>query len=233
MNYNSTYQKNFLLDFFCNYLFLNQLSICLQCEELTLQISMKEAHYQRLISAIKTGNEKGISELYDLYSDALYGLIYRIIPDEGLASDCLQEVFMKIWENGKSYDSEKGRLFTWMSRIARNTALNAIESKGYKNQKRIQTDEKIVSISEKHSSTDRSEWMDLKGIVNELPQKYQEMIYYCYFKGFTQKEVSDELEIPLGTVKTRMKNALKKLRTIYNYEVKNIAILVMVFWLCC
>tara|TARA_Y100000385_G_scaffold291808_1_gene372595 strand:+ start:7525 stop:7887 length:363 start_codon:yes stop_codon:yes gene_type:complete len=120
-----------------------------------------------------------------------------------------------------------------MSRIAKNTALNVIESKGYKNQKRIQTDEKIVSINEKYSTTDKSEWMDLKGIVNQLPEKYQEIIFYCYFKGYTQKEVSDELNIPLGTVKTRIKDALKKLRTIYNYEFKNIAILVMVYWLCC
>jgi len=194
---------------------------------------MEESHYQRLITALKKGEEKGITEIYDLYADALYGVIHRIVTDEGQASDCLQEVFLKIWENGKSYDSDKGRLFTWMSRIARNTALNVLESKGYKNQKRIQTDEKIVSINEKYSTTDKSEWMDLKGIVNQLPEKYQEIIFYCYFKGYTQKEVSDELNIPLGTVKTRIKDALKKLRTIYNYEFKNIAILVMVYWLCC
>lgn len=194
---------------------------------------MEESHYQRLITALKKGEEKGITEIYDLYADALYGVIHRIVTDEGQASDCLQEVFLKIWENGKSYDSDKGRLFTWMSRIARNTALNVLESKGYKNQKRIQTDEKIVSINEKYSTTDKSEWMDLKGIVNQLPEKYQEIIFYCYFKGYTQKEVSDELNIPLGTVKTRIKDALKKLRTIYNYEFKNIAILVMLYWLCC
>ena len=94
-------------------------------------------------------------------------------------------------------------------------------------------EKKIVSINEKYSTTDKSEWMDLKGIVNQLPEKYQEIIFYCYFKGYTQKEVSDELNIPLGTVKTRIKDALKKLRTIYNYEFKNIAILVMVYWLCC
>ena len=193
---------------------------------------MEVAHYQRLISSLQKGDEKVIAELYDSYSDALFGIIHRIIPDYNLASDCLQEVFVKIWERGSTFNPDKGRLFTWMSRIAKNTALNTIESKSFKNQKKIQTDEKIVSINERFAtSTVSQDLFDLNGIVSQLPDKYRLMIEYCYFRGYTQKEISDELEIPLGTVKTRIKDALKQLRKIYGFEIKNIAVLIMIYWM--
>lgn len=187
---------------------------------------MKEDHYNHIISSLIQGDDQVMGDLYDYYADALFGIINRIIPDRDTAADCLQDVFVKIWKNGKKYDPEKGRLFTWMSRIARNTALNLADSKNFKNLKKIQSDEKLVSIDANNYTTrNTDEWMDLKGIVGQLPLKYQEVIVFCYFKGYTQKEVSEELNVPLGTVKTRIKDALKQLNKIYNYEASFIIIM--------
>ena len=189
---------------------------------------MKEELYLKLVKAFQSDDVKIISKIYDIYSDALYGIIVRIIPDEEYAKDVLQESFVKIWNNRMKYDSSKGRLFTWMARIARNSALNMKESKSYRNSLKIQTDENLVFINKDFS---RRDLIDMKGIVGRLPEKYKEVIYYCYFKGFTQKEASDELDIPIGTIKTRIKAALKELRRVYEYERKEVLVMILLIWI--
>ena len=170
--------------------------------------------HERLVVGLKNDEPEVIGLLYDTYSDALYGIILRIVKYEEEAADCLQEVFVRIWKNRAKYNSEKGRLFTWMSRIARNTALNVIESKGYKARSQIQNPDESVYKNESQYSLP-VETLGLRGLVSNLEQKYSEIIDLLYFQGFTQKEASEHLDLPLGTVKTRAKNALQQLRKIY------------------
>lgn len=153
------------------------------------------------------------SYLYDNYSGALLSIILNIVNDEELAHDVLQEVFVKIWKQGNTYDSAKGRLFTWMLNIARNASIDAIRSKAYQNSKqnRELSDETTVLAG---SSEQRTDHIGLKKIVHNLKEEYKILVELSYFQGYTQDEIAKMMNIPLGTVKTRLRTALIQLREI-------------------
>ncbi len=105
-----------------------------------------------LIQGLKAKDQKVFSYLYDRYSPALYGVALKVLNDESNASDCLQEVFMKIWRNIDRYDESKGRLFTWMLNITRNTAIDTLRSKAHKmDQKHVCRINETCKFEEKRS----------------------------------------------------------------------------------
>lgn len=166
-----------------------------------------------VIKRLQSGDHKALETIYDACSPALLGIIMRIVKTEAIAKEVLQETYIKVWKNAHRYDESKGRFFTWISRIAKNTAINYINLRSEKNQS------KTLSIDEKHgrekSETPNIDVLDIRGKVNNLDYKYRELIDLIYFQGYTQQEVSDKLSIPLGTVKTRIRKAISQLRTIY------------------
>ena len=175
-----------------------------------------EASYseEELIFSLKQNNEKAFSYLYDNYSGALFGIINNIVPDLELSNDVLQEAFINIWKNFKSYDPEKGRLFTWMLNIARNAAIDKLRSKGYRETKKNQPLIEDVNISTdkgfvKPSLND----FGLKKLLNELKEEQRTLVELSFFQGYTHEEISKIIGIPLGTVKTRIRAALIKLRS--------------------
>lgn len=153
------------------------------------------------------------SYLYDNYSGALHAIILNIVNEEELASDVLQEVFVKIWKQIDSYDSSKGRLFTWMLNIARNASIDTIRSKSYQNsrQNRELTEEVYAAGG---SSQTRTDQIGLRKMVHNLKEEYKVLVELSYFQGYTQDEISKMLNVPLGTVKTRLRTALIQLREI-------------------
>lgn len=148
--------------------------------------------------------------LYDQYADSLFGLVSRILKDDQLAEDILQKTMVKVWQNIEGYDPSKASLFTWMSVIARNTALDMKRLKTYQDrQKTIQVDE--IVYHPVANAPDGSS-IDAAGLLARLELPYRLVLEYAYLKGYTQQEISDELEIPLGTVKTRLRAAIGQLR---------------------
>ena len=166
-----------------------------------------------LVQLLKQRNRDVFSYLYDNYSGALYSIILNIVNDEELANDVLQEVFVKIWKQIDSYDTTKGRLYTWMLNIARNASIDTIRSKGYQNsrQNRELTDDVYASAG---TSETRSDQIGLRKIVHNLKEEYKVLVELAYFQGYTQDEISKMLGVPLGTVKTRLRTALIQLREI-------------------
>lgn len=152
-----------------------------------------------------------IGVLYDQYSPALYGVILRIVQSQPTAEDVLQETFVKIWKNADAYDASKGRLFTWMISIARNCAIDYTRSKGYKQQVRAQGN--FVNKEEQTDTFD-TDHIGLKEIVAKLEPGNQEIIDLVYFQGYTPAETAEKLNMPLGTVKTKIRSALQLLRDI-------------------
>ena len=136
-----------------------------------------------------------------------------MIDDEFLSEDILQEAFVKIWNNFEQYDSSKGRLFTWMINITRNLTIDTLRSKSYKKQQKIFSDEFIVSnIQDKNSSITKFDTIGLSKEVQKLKPDQKIIIDLAYYNGYTQEEISKEMSIPLGTVKTRMRSAISELR---------------------
>ncbi len=173
--------------------------------------AVKKYGEQELVMLLKQRQQFAFSYLYDNYAGALHGIILNIVPDQDLASDVLQEVFVKIWKQVETYDDTKGRLFTWMLNIARNASIDLLRSKSWQNSKQNKelTEATYSSAGNTQTNTDG---IGLRKVVHELKQDYKVLVELSYFQGFTQDEISKMLDIPLGTVKTRLRSALIQLR---------------------
>lgn len=167
-----------------------------------------------LVLGLKARNEKHFGYLYDHYSPALYGIALKVLNDESAAGDVLQEIFLKIWRSIERYDADKGRLFTWMVNIARNTAIDTLRSRAQK------SGLKIHELGPNAQGTDQLavlpvvDHLGLAKVVEQLNKEQRVIIDLAYYKGCTQEEIARILDIPLGTVKTRMRNAVIQLRNI-------------------
>ena len=181
-----------------------------------IEISSQELAIVRLL---KEKDKRAIEMIYEHYAETLYGIIFVIVGIEQDAEDVLQETFVKVWKNGEFYNPEKGRLFTWLVNISRNTAIDKLRSKEFQKQQKIQSDESLVDIvSFKSAIGIEPEQIGLRDILENLAPKYKEIIDLFYFKGYTHQEIADEKGMPLGTVKTRLRTAIKKLRTIFKTD---------------
>ncbi len=166
-----------------------------------------------LIKKFKEQDTSAFEELYTTYSESLFGVIFTIVKDKELAEELLQDTFVKIWNNAGSYTAKKGRFFTWILNIARNTAIDAYRSKSYNNAKRnLSTDNFVDIIISNEDLNRKTDAIGIEKFVHKLKKKCIKLIDLLYFKGFTQKEVSEVIEIPIGTVKTRLRKCLADLR---------------------
>ncbi|MFS2187749.1 RNA polymerase sigma factor [Mucilaginibacter sp. Mucisp84] len=172
---------------------------------------------EELVLSLRHREKIAVEALYDMYSASLFGVISRIINDTTIAEDVLQETFVKIWHSFSSYSTEKGRLFTWMVNIARNLAIDKTRSKDFKNQNKNQDIENNVTfIDEQRNTVYKPELMGVKNLVQTLKPEQKLIIELVYFKGYTHVEAAEELGIPLGTVKTRLRMGIQELRKQFN-----------------
>ncbi len=159
--------------------------------------------------------ENAFNYLYDNYSGALFTIINQIVADRETAADVLQDVFVNIWNKINSYNPVKGRLFTWMLNVARNAAIDKIRSRNYQdNLKNQPLSENVNNVGENRSVEPQLNDIGLKKVINQLKEEQRTLIDLSYFQGFTHEEISKLLNIPLGTVKTRLRSALIHLRTL-------------------
>ncbi|MCX6208081.1 MAG: sigma-70 family RNA polymerase sigma factor [Bacteroidetes bacterium] len=165
------------------------------------------------IELLKAKDKKAFEELYDKYSGALFSIILRIVNNTEAAEDVLQEGFLKIWRNIESFDSGKSTIFTWMLNICKNTAIDALR----KNNSRpsIQTDTDNVSIQEINSTQTNVDLIGVKNSLKYLSTEQSLAIQAVYFTGLTHEEAAQELNIPLGTLKTRIRNGIANLKNVF------------------
>ncbi len=172
---------------------------------------------EELVLLLQDGSKAAFSYLYRQYSAVLYGIINKVVYDEQTAQDVLQDVFVKIWTNIDQYNPQKGRIYTWMLNIARNAAIDKLRSKGEIMKGKIQTGDDIVdNIGRSMKTEQATDAIGLRKMVGSLKPEYEVIVNLAYFKGYTLDEISKTLEIPLGTVKTRMRSAIKQLREEFN-----------------
>jgi len=167
---------------------------------------------EELVELLKDGDEKGLEVLYQNYSKALYNVIFHIIKSEELAEEALQDGFLKIWKNAMSYDKSKGTIFTWMLNICRNIAIDKTRSKDFKNEAKNQDINNSVNLDKDLPTGIVPDHIGVSKIVEKLKPELREIIEMVFFKGFTQIQAAEALKIPLGTVKTRSRNAIIELR---------------------
>jgi len=181
-----------------------------------MEYSILDAQAQ-LILNLQSGDEDAFSTLYDSYSAVLFGIINRIIDDQKDAENLLQDCFVKIWQNIARYDPEKGKLATWLFNIARNTAIDFKRSKYFNQKQKNQNVENLVGQDRDQAITiPVTDTLGLRQLVEKLTPVCREVIEWMYFEGYTQQEIAEQKGIPLGTVKSRTRLALKELRAFYN-----------------
>ena len=169
---------------------------------------------EELLVLIYKKDDKAFTYLYDMYSKSLFAVINVLVRNTEEAEDVLQDVFVKIWKNMDSYNESKGRFYTWILNIARNTSIDKLRSKNFNNSQKNLSSDNFVNLLE--DSTKLSNKVDTIGIhefVKRLKPKCIQIIDLLFFKGYTQQEAAEELAIPLGTVKTHNRNCINDLRT--------------------
>jgi RNA polymerase sigma factor (sigma-70 family) len=165
-----------------------------------------------LVDMLRRQDRKAFNYLYDNYSDALYGVVLKVVRTEETAQDLLQEIFLKIWKNIAQYDVGKGRLFTWMLNIARNTSIDYLRV----NRPEIQDIDSAVYVVEANQTIyNELDAKELREVVSQLKPEQQTLIEMVYWGGYTHEEAAQRLEMPLGTVKTRVRSALRDLRKFF------------------
>jgi RNA polymerase sigma-70 factor (ECF subfamily) len=167
---------------------------------------------KEVITLLAQGDKKAISVAYQNYADALFGIIVRIVKSQEIAEEVLQDTFVKVWGNANKFDESKGRLFTWFANIARNSAIDMVRSAKYRNlQKTESLDNPVYSNNDPDVNIDIKD-SGLEKVINSLDEKYRMIIEKLYFEGYSHNELSKEMDIPLGTVKSRLRLAIKELR---------------------
>jgi RNA polymerase sigma-70 factor (ECF subfamily) len=163
-----------------------------------------------LIASLKRNQRDAFEYLYENYSSALFGSVCRYIPDEEKAADLLQEIFLKVWKNIGKYDPSKGRLFTWMMNITRNTCIDLLRKE--KGKYHVDVQDNIIQVDAKTYYQPNVSVIDLREILEKLRPERKVLLDLVYLQGYTQEEAAEQLEIPLGTAKSRIRVALKELK---------------------
>lgn len=170
---------------------------------------------EELVRRLRNQDEQALAYLYDQYAGSLMGIIVRILGNQQAAEDILQKTMLKVWNSIGSFNPEKSSLYTWMATIARNSAIDNRRLKSFKNDQKTETIDNVVYQKEGGGiSTDA---IDVEKITAKLEPKYKDVLEHIYLMGYTQQETSEKLEIPLGTVKSRVRYAIK----ILGEELKN------------
>ncbi len=174
---------------------------------------------EELVQCLQSNDRRRFTLVYDTYSAALLNLIIHWTKDLEAAENLLQDVFVKAWRNRDQYDSSRGRLFTWLYNIARNCSIDYLRSKVYKQGKtsvlNINSQLLLPTVNMVFPDT-----VGLRNMINKLRHEEKKMIELKYFSGLTQQEIATMLNIPIGTVKTRINCAIKKLRVIFTNDNK-------------
>jgi RNA polymerase sigma-70 factor, ECF subfamily len=178
-----------------------------------LDFKIKNMTQEEILPLVLKKDDKAFTTLYEMYSKNVFGVIYNLMKDKEEAEDVLQEVFVKIWKNIDTYNESKGRLYTWIVNIARNATIDKLRSKGYNNSQKNSTMDNFVNVLDDNSRfINKIDTIGISNFISKLKPKCIQIIELLFYKGYTQQEASDELEIPLGTIKTQNRNCINDLR---------------------
>jgi RNA polymerase sigma-70 factor (ECF subfamily) len=184
-------------------------------------VDYKAAPDERLVEALEDRDERALEMLYDRHGDYVYSVCLRMVGDVQLAEDLSQEVFLRLWRRPDLFDVSRGRFLTWLLSVARNRAIDERRSRGRRF--RFETPpsvnaEEMLELAPTDEVRDTAVVSEERVIVQRalatLPPEQRLAIQLAYFGGYTQQEIAQGLHQPLGTVKTRIRLGLQKLRTL-------------------
>ena len=177
-------------------------------------LSIESPVEERITLLLADRDRAAVGLIYQHYSSILLNVIQRVVKYEDVAKDVLQEALLKIWRNSNNFDPHKGSLFTWLVRVCRNAAIDKTRSRDFKHRQKSDQALDLVFVSDRYGNEADIESYAVRQLINQLPEKQRALISMSFFEGYSHPEISERLSMPLGTVKTRIRMALKNLRAI-------------------
>jgi RNA polymerase sigma-70 factor, ECF subfamily len=170
----------------------------------------------RMLDLLARAEPEGIEMLYDRYSALAYTLAFRVLNDAGAAEDVVQEAFLSVWRRASTYRSDRGSLRTWVCSIVHHRALDRLRGRAGRSRQDLALEHAPIAVTSVSDTWDQVvevlEREQLKTALSELSMEQRETIELAYYGGYSQTEISDLMQVPLGTVKGRTRLALRKLR---------------------
>jgi len=169
---------------------------------------------KQLVARVVNGDENAFLTLYDRYASRVYGLTLRVLGDTMLAEEVTQDTFLKLWSRARQFDSDKGKLASWLLTIAHRTAIDRLrlENRRVPASNPYDPEELWPILPDKDTQNNEARWRSLYFAVQSLPKEQRQVIDLAYYKGMSQSEIAEVLDWPLGTVKTRVRSAMQSLR---------------------
>ena len=183
-------------------------------ETILLQSRPKRLSEPELVVLLRTQKPEGITYLYHHYAPTLYGILQQVVQAHEMAEELLQDTLYKIWSRIDQYDPQKGRLFTWMRNLARNLALDAVRSKGYRNQMVTMGADVTWEEVPKHPIYlgGVQDQLSVQELLRLLKPYQRQVLELHYWQGYSYKEIAEQVGVPLPTVKSWARKALISLR---------------------
>ena len=179
----------------------------------------EEASDEELIDLIAHRDADAVHVLYERYGRMVYGLAMHVIGDVAAAEEVCQDAFMRVWEKSGTYRSDRGKVVTWLARIARNRAIDVLRSRRSRGLDLPQSGDEPAALAESGDADpgDRL-WQsfreqEVREAVAALPRDQRQALSLAFFKGLSHREIAEALGEPLGTVKTRIRDSMVKLRS--------------------
>jgi RNA polymerase sigma-70 factor, ECF subfamily len=181
-------------------------------EKMQDKLRAETDHY--LIDRIKNKDKAALREIYSRFSQAVFNLAFRMLGDRENAEEVVQDIFLQVWNKAQTYERGRGAVSTWIINIARSRSIDKLRTLGYRDRNTELDEEKL------NSSTDFSRILEdreeKKNVIEKalygLPQNQRDVIELVYFEGFTHVEAAEELNEPIGTIKTRLRLGVIKLK---------------------
>ncbi len=177
----------------------------------------------RLTALVAQGDRSAFLKLYDRYAAQVYGLTLRMLRERMAAEEVTQDTFLKLWTRAASYTPRKGSLAAWLMTIARRTALDRIRLENRRPEFGSPDDpeDTWLHLPDPQSATQEARWRTLRFALLDLPPEQRRVIELAYYQGMSQSQIADYLDAPLGTVKTRLRLGMVKLRQVWLQEKSN------------
>ncbi len=174
----------------------------------------RRAEDRALLERIVARDERAVEELYQRYSGPLYSLAYQVTGGERFAQDVVQETFVAVWKDAARFDPSKGAVSPWLFSLARHKAIDLVRREANVRKRTVDAD---LELEMAEDDVDDEAWMRIRRdrvrlAIAELTPLQREALQLAFFNGLTHVEVAEQLEIPLGTAKTRIRSALLRLR---------------------
>ncbi|MFV9503934.1 MAG: RNA polymerase sigma factor [Oscillochloridaceae bacterium umkhey_bin13] len=178
---------------------------------------------EALVSLVARGHAEALEQLYARYSRVVYGLALRILRNTDLAEEMVQETFWRVWRRASTFQTSNGQFAPWLFGIARNLCIDELRRRQSRPQSASNEDEFWLSLPDPQPTIDEQTWEAerrrlISQALGELPADQRQVIELAYFGGLSQREIANQLDNPLGTVKTRVRLALQKLKGLLQHQ---------------